>query len=77
MTLEELKAEAKVHGYRLVKIQPHIKLMPCKCGRKLIDTWCGPDGIFYKCPKCEHRGEVGKTDREARIQWNESVTDNG
>lgn len=52
--------------------------MACKCGRKLIDLWVWPGrGIFYKCPKCEHRGEVGKTKREARIRWNESVTDNG
>ena len=73
MTLDEIKAEAKAQGSRLVKIKPYIKLKPCKCGRKRHETWYGPDGIFYKCPKCEHRGEYGKTDRDARILWNRSV----
>lgn len=73
MTLDELKAEAKAQGYRLVKITPYVKLKPCLCGRKLLETWYGPDGEFYKCPTCEHRGEAGKTNRDARIKWNESL----
>lgn len=75
MTLEELKVEAKTQGYRLVKIEQYVKLKPCHCGRKLIDEWFGPDGIFYKCPKCGHEGKCAKTKRDARIKWNESVTE--
>lgn len=77
MTLEELRAEAKAQGYRLVKIQPYVKLKPCPCGRKLIDSWYRPSGIFYRCQNCGHNGGLAETDREARIKWNESVTDNG
>ncbi len=74
MTLEELKAEAKAQGYRLVKITPYVKLMPCKCGRKLIDSWVGINGIhFYKCPNCGEKGGYAETERGARIKWNESM----
>ena len=73
MTLDEIKAEAKKQGYRLVKIKPYIKLKPCKCGRKLLETWFGPDGVYYVCPQCGRKGEHGKTDRDARILWNRSV----
>ena len=34
MTLEELRAEAKKHGYKLIKDTPYVRLAPCVCGHK-------------------------------------------
>lgn len=74
MTLDELKAEAKAQGYKLVKFQPYIRISPCPCGRKQIERWYYPgDGIFLKCPVCGRKGPLGRNEREARIKWNEEV----
>jgi hypothetical protein len=76
MTLDELKAEAKAQGYRLMPIIPYVKLAPCKCGRKRIEEWfvCdGTGGIFFQCPVCGMKSPKGKTEREAREKWNEEV----
>ena len=74
MTLEELKAEAKAQGYRLIKIQPYIRIMPCKCGTKRINHWYYSNkGEFYKCPNCGLEAPLGKNDREARKLWNQMV----
>lgn len=76
MTLDELKAEAKAQGYRLMPIIPYVKLAPCKCGRKRIEQWFvtdGTGGIFFKCPVCGMKSPKGKTEREARKKWNEEA----
>ena len=71
MTLEELKEEAKAKGYKLIKASPYIKLLPCKCGRKRLDQWFVTDGgTFFRCPNCGTRAPEGKTEREARKNWN-------
>lgn len=36
MTLDELKHEAELHGYRLVKKRASMKKVPCICGNKQI-----------------------------------------
>ena len=36
MTLDELKHEAELHGYRLVKKKASMKKVPCVCGNKHI-----------------------------------------
>lgn len=36
MTLEELRHEAELHGYRLVKKRASMKKLPCICGNKQI-----------------------------------------
>lgn len=76
MTLDELKAEAKAHGYRLMPITPYIKLMPCKCGRKRLEIWYRTDGSgcrFVKCPSCGLTAPDGRNEREARKNWNKRV----
>lgn len=75
MTLEELKVEAKKLGYKLIKDNPRVKLLPCTCGRKQIDLWW--DGVnytwFYKCPKCGKRSPSHKTQIEVRKLWNKMI----
>lgn len=74
--LNRLKEEAKALGYKLVPIQKYIRLSPCICGRRYPDKWYRADwdgygGQFYKCPNCERKGSVGKTEKAARLNWNE------
>lgn len=77
MTLEELKAEAKELGYRLVPEKtPMPRLLPCSCGRKRIERWVnceqdGPNTLFYACPDCDKTSAPKPTEREAREAWNE------
>lgn len=79
MTLDELKREAKLHGYKLIPIVPYVKLAPCKCGRKRgAKQWFCTDGsgvTFYKCDYCGLEALGAKTEREARINWNKIVTE--
>ena len=77
MTLEELKAEAKKHGYKLTKEYPYIKLSPCVCGHKKISAPMIYGGTkipyFHRCNKCGFSSEPAKTKHEAKIKWNEIV----
>ena len=74
MTIEELKAEAKRQGYSLVKKQPYIALKKCpKCGNKPV-LWVRTidDKQKYDCD-CVWIVEWQKTDRQARVAWNEAI----
>ena len=75
MTLEELKAEAKKHGYKLTKDYPYIKLAPCVCGHKSqhISWTSGKTPYYYKCYKCGLTAQFAKTKYEAKLKWNECV----
>lgn len=75
MSVDELKAEAKRHGYALIKRNPLPKKLPCVCGRKLLEEWyvVSRKGWMYKCPVCGRMADMGKTEREARELWNEAV----
>ena len=73
MTVDELKIEAKKLGYNIIKKAEYIKLLPCKCGKKYPMVWSYMDGFFYKCPKCGAKSKMAKTEREARINWNNMV----
>ena len=74
MTLDELKTESEKLGYRLVKNQPYIRLLPCTCGRKKVEEWFGVrDNHFYACPRCGKKSPPAKTTRGARISWNEMI----
>lgn len=78
MTLEDLKAEAKKHGYKLTKEYPYISLLPCICGNKHISSPMvyGPTKTpyFHRCGKCGFASEQAKTKYEARQKWNECVS---
>ncbi len=47
MTLEELKAEAKRQGYKLIKDE-NIHFEPCLCGGTRREWWSGPEGNKVK-----------------------------
>lgn len=77
MTLEELKSEAKKHGYKLIKERPYIRLAHCVCGHKSIGTWFTyggePTMYHHECYKCGFTSEPAPTKYEARQKWNECV----
>ena len=75
MTLEELKAEAKKHGYKLIKEKPYIRLSHCICGHKSISQWIHFNGGGYSfgCRKCDFESPPCKTKYEAKLKWNECV----
>lgn len=69
MTLEELKAEAKKMGYKLVKDSPYERWNACTCGHNRRTLWTTPNGYRYVCNKCG-RSVEGRTQREAKKNWN-------
>lgn len=78
MTLEELKAEAKKHGYKLTKEYPYVRLSPCICGHKRIGEYFilysdTKETRFRKCYRCGFASEPARTKHEAKIKWNECV----
>ena len=75
MTVEELNAEAKKLGYRIVPKPERITLMPCPfCGKKRTKELFGQGGLrFRKCAYCDFRGSSGRTAKDAKTKWNDSV----
>lgn len=78
MTIEELKAEAKKLGYRIVPEPERITLMPCPlCGKKRTEEWFEQGGFrFRKCANCDFRGSRGsrgRTAKDAKAKWNDAV----
>lgn len=77
MTLEELKTEAKKHGYKLTKEYPYIRLLPCICGHKGFGAYVNPTNpkapYYHKCYKCGFASETARTKYEAKLKWNECV----
>ena len=77
MTLEELRAEAKKHGYKLTKEYPYVRLSPCVCGHKRIGSYMIYGGsktpYFHKCYQCGFASEEARTKHEAKLKWNECV----
>ena len=51
LTLEELKAEAKRQGYKLIKDE-NIRFEPCLCGGTRHEWWSGPEGVKVVCLRC-------------------------
>lgn len=77
MTLEELKVEAKIHGYTLIKIKEKERLLPCICGsnrRTHVYRGNSTDGERETliCKRCGRRAG-GKDEYEARHNWNEMI----
>ena len=78
MTYEELKAEAKRQGYKLIKDRPYVKFEPCTCGCNRRTTHyhyiCGIRSVVYECNKCGKEAE-GASEREAKLNWNRKMRD--
>ena len=74
MTLEELRTEAKKHGYKLTKEYPYVRMIPCVCGSKSQTLWGAPGHMhYYQCKKCGFSTGLVKTKYEAKLKWNECV----
>ena len=71
MTVDELKAEAKEMGYKLMPIAPYERLKVCICGCKRRDHWYG-GGVRLVCHKCG-RMATGETEAAARRNWNRMI----
>lgn len=76
MTYEELRAEAKAQGYKLMPIKQVEKLLPCTCGSKRREhwqKWIGNDWeITLCCMRCG-KSVSGIGDAGARSAWNEMI----
>jgi hypothetical protein len=75
MTVEELRREAKTLGYNIIPIVRMEKLLPCVCGCDRREHWTGQSEnshVILICAKCGRQAN-GRTNREARHNWNEMV----
>lgn len=75
-TFEKLQSEAKSYGYRLIKIQPYIKLKRCPKCNKYPSEWFNTvvGRPFYDCCNLNKiDGAYPTSNRNARIQWNQMV----
>lgn len=72
MTVEELKAEAKEMGYKLMPAQPYEKLKVCICGCKRREHWSNCETVILRCMRCG-REVVGHDETEARRNWNRMI----
>ena len=76
MTVEELKAEAKKLGYRLIPIPKQEPFLPCTCGCNRRTHWVssmyGVETSILRCMKCNKEAR-GSSEAEARRNWNEMI----
>lgn len=76
MTLDELKAEAKRQGYKLIKDNHMPKFSLCICGSKHQAELSNSRGQYcYECWKCGRSSAWGDTRYEAIENWNRMVND--
>jgi len=76
MTIEELKAEAKAQGYKLIKNTPMPRPLPCTCGRRPGEWYSSdPKGVLYRCVYCYIDADVEPTRRKAIEAWNRRMQD--
>ena len=77
ITDNELKAIAREHGYRLIKLNTREKLLACpKCGKKRTRLWItlkDRTACFRCCDHCGFEGNYAKTKTESYRTWNEAV----
>ena len=73
MTLEELKAEAKRKGYKLIKTKrPRFEV--CLCGHNVRQWVSGPEGWAVYCKHCGLEGPWAKKSHSAVIEaWNAMI----
>ena len=79
MTLEELKIEAKKHGYKLIPEERYKKMQPCKCGlnkrnRIYRQGEEGEDRCGLRCKACGFT-VWGTSVRSACRKWNKAVSE--
>ena len=73
MTLEELKAEAKRQGYKLIK-DKHPRFERCLCGHNVHQWVSGPKGWAVYCKHCGLYGPWAKKSHNAVIvAWNAMI----
>ena len=73
MTLDELKVEAEKHGYKLIKKQESVKLLPCTCGCNRRAEWVYGRQVFYSCNRCGKKSPCSNTKIGAKRAWNEMI----
>lgn len=73
MTYDKLKKEADKLGYNLIKKQNNIRFLPCVCGHNRRRQWISSKGKFYVCCTCGLRSPASKTEKGAKIAWNEMI----
>lgn len=73
MTLDELKIEAEKHGYKLIKKQTSVKLLPCTCGcKRRTELFCAGQ-FLYACNRCGKKSPMSDTVNGAKRAWNEMI----
>lgn len=73
MTLEELKAEAKRQGYKLIK-DKHPRFERCLCGHNVHQWVSGPEGWAVYCKHCGLESPWAKKSHNAVIvAWNAMI----
>ena len=75
MTWEELKAEAKRWGYKLIKAK-RPRFEPCLCGHNVHQWVSGPKGWAVYCKHCGLYGPWAKKSHNAVIvEWNAMISE--
>lgn len=73
LTLQELKAEAKRQGYKLIK-DKHPRFERCLCGHNVHQWVSGPEGWAVYCKHCGLYGPWAAKNKTAVIEaWNEMI----
>lgn len=76
MTFKELKNEAKNQGYKLIKIKPPVKFLPCICGNNRREWWLHASSKRRSvvCCKCGLRSPwVIGNDDVVKTAWNNMI----
>lgn len=63
----------KEHGYSVSKKAEAVHISTCVCGYKGTELWYGHGTVRRVCRHCGLSGEPGKTDREAKLNYNKAV----
>ena len=75
--IAKLNSLAKMYGYKLVPIKMYVRYLPCVCGCNRREHWShvSPGSAPITVLKCKKCGLVadGKTEAEAKHNWNELV----
>ena len=53
-----------------------IKFLPCVCGCNKRIEWfryIEPKGYSYQCRNCDNKAPMGKTKKEAKLNWNKMI----